>query len=104
MAVGELDDQPSMALAHLIQRTRKDKSPLVQHGKVIRDALHFIQQMRRKEDRPPFFGHGPDDRLQYLASHQRIEPRTRLIKHQQFWAISQREQQSELRLLPLREG
>src|SRR5437660_1672973 len=73
---------------------------VVDHGDVIRNLLHFLQQVRREEHRAAFMGDGANDGAEDVAANDGVETGRRLVQHQQFGAVRQRDEQSRPRLLP----
>ena len=68
--------------------------PMVQQRHPVGDALDFVEQMRRKQDRSPLVGHRADDGRQNVAANHRVEATRRLVENQQIGSMGQGSQQA----------
>ena len=100
----EPERQPPVRRLDLVERAAEDDPAAVDHRHVVGHPLDLVEQVRREEDRPPLLGDRPDDRRQDLAADDRVEPRRRLVEHQQLGPVRQRRQQPDPRPLPLRQA
>jgi hypothetical protein len=67
--------QAAVRFLDIIQRGAEDDLPLVNHGHVVRHALHFMQQVGTEQDGSPLVGNGTNDRFKNVAPHERIQTR-----------------------------
>jgi hypothetical protein len=77
-----------MPLFDFIQTALEDEFSLVNHEYVIRHLLDFVQQMRRKDFGTSIVGHGANDRVQNVSTHDGIEPRRGFVQQKKLRTMS----------------
>ena len=78
--LAEFHDHSLMRCPEFIHRREKLQSAPVKHRDLVGHALDLIEQMRREDDRAPFFGHGPHDHGEDIVPRHGVQPGGRLIE------------------------
>ena len=86
-----------MLLLNLIQRCRHHNSALMNHRHMVRYPLNFIKQMRRKQRRTSLVGHGSDDGVQDIASHDGVQSARGFVQQQKVRPVRHRGDEAGLR-------
>ena len=73
--------------------------PRREDHEVVADALELGDHVRREDDRQLLLGDGGHQGRQELVARQWVEPRHRLVEHQQFGALGERRGEGDLRVL-----